>query len=87
MTSAVYIKWLHWNTLSAVIGGTVILINMLCSRKQRIALTLCEIGLVYWLGPAFIKAALFNHGVFLAVYLLSLEIVPGFTWELEAGRD
>ncbi|HOB72312.1 MAG TPA: hypothetical protein PKM18_11070, partial [bacterium] len=87
LTTAVYLKWLHWNTVSAVIGGIIITVNLLCTRTQRLFFAACEIGLLYWLGPQFIKAALFNHGVFLVVYLLSLEIIPSFRWETETERN
>ncbi|MFA5429155.1 MAG: hypothetical protein WC279_13215 [Sulfurimonas sp.] len=76
-----------YSTISAVIAGVIIVINLMCTRPQRLLFTACECGLLYWLGPQFIKAAMFTNGMFLLMYLLSLEIVPGFLWETEAGRD
>lgn len=87
LTSVIYLKYLNWNVVSAAIASTALLINLMFNRAARLLLTVGELALLLWLGPAFIKDVLFNHAVFLIVYLVSLGIVPGSEREEHAGRN
>ena len=87
LTSVIYLKYLNWNVVSAAIASTALLINLMFNRAARLLLTVGELSLLLWLGPAFIKDVMFNHAVFMVIYLVSLEIIPGSKIEENSGQN